>query len=73
MIEQGFNYTGCTIKEMKYFFESRVESLEPKEGNLKAKKNQEQTSKEKKQGKRKYEESDSDIASEPEGSSSDVR
>ena len=31
MIEQGFNYTDSTIKEMTNFFETRVENLEPKE------------------------------------------
>ena len=30
MIEQGFNYTDSTIKEMTDLFESRVENLEPK-------------------------------------------
>ena len=31
MIEQGFNYTDSTIKEMSDFFETRIENLEPKE------------------------------------------
>ena len=31
MVEQGFNYTGSTVKEMVDFFETRVENLEPKE------------------------------------------
>ena len=31
MIEQGFNYTDSTIKEMTGFFETTVENLEPKE------------------------------------------
>ena len=31
MIEQGFNYTDSTIKEIIDFFETRVENLEPKE------------------------------------------
>ena len=31
MIEQGFNYVDSAIKEMSDFFETRVESLEPKE------------------------------------------
>ena len=35
MIEQGFNYADPTIKEMTYFFETRVENLEPKEGRKK--------------------------------------
>ena len=31
MIEQGFNYTDSTIKEMTDFFETRVENLELKD------------------------------------------
>ena len=31
MVEQGFNYADCTVKEMADFFETRVEHLEPKE------------------------------------------
>ena len=31
MIVQGFIYADSTIKEMNDFFETRVESLEPKE------------------------------------------
>ena len=31
MIEQGFNYTDSTVKEMTDFFETRVDNLEPKE------------------------------------------
>ena len=31
MIEQGFNYAGSTIKDMTDFFETRAESLDPKE------------------------------------------
>ena len=31
MIEQGFDYADVTIKEMADFFETRVETLEPKE------------------------------------------
>ena len=31
MIEQGFNYTDSTIKDMTDFFETRVENLELKE------------------------------------------
>ena len=37
MIEQGFNYADCIIKEMTDFFENRVE-------NLKTKENQKQSS-----------------------------
>ena len=33
MIEQGFNYTDYTVKEMTDFFEIRIEILEPKEYN----------------------------------------
>ena len=36
MIEQGFNYTDSTIKEITDFFEPRVENLEPKEENKKS-------------------------------------
>ena len=36
MIEQGFNYTDSTIKEMTDFFETRVENLEPKEEKKKS-------------------------------------
>ena len=36
MIEQGFNYADSTIKEMRDFFETRVENLEPKEENKKS-------------------------------------
>ena len=32
MIEQGFNHTNSTIKEMTDFFENRVDTLKPKEG-----------------------------------------
>ena len=28
MIEQGFNYTYSTVKEMNDFFETRIENLE---------------------------------------------
>ena len=31
MIEQGFNYTDSTVREMTEFLETRVENLEPKE------------------------------------------
>ena len=31
MIKEGFNYKDSTIKEMTYFFETRVEIVEPKE------------------------------------------
>ena len=31
VIDQGFNNAVCTIKEMTGFFESREESLEPKQ------------------------------------------
>ena len=31
MIEQGFNCTDSTVKEMTDFFETRVENLEPNE------------------------------------------
>ena len=31
MIEQGFNYTDSTIKEMNDFCETRVENLEPRD------------------------------------------
>ena len=36
MIEQGLNYADYTIKEMTYFFETRVENLEPKEEKKKS-------------------------------------
>ena len=36
MIEKGFNYADSTIKEMTYFFETRVENLEPKEKKKKS-------------------------------------
>ena len=36
MIEQGFNYTDSTVKEMIDLFETRVENLEPKEKRKKS-------------------------------------
>ena len=36
MIEQGFNYTDSTVKEMTDFFETRVENLGAKEDRKKA-------------------------------------
>ena len=36
MIAQGFNYANSTIKEMTDFFETRVETLEPKEEEKKS-------------------------------------
>ena len=36
MIEQSFNYTDSTIKEMIDFYETRVENLEPKEEKKKS-------------------------------------
>ena len=36
MIEQGFNYADCAIKEMTDFFETRVENLEPREDRKKS-------------------------------------
>ena len=35
MIEQGFNHTNSTIKEMIDFVQTRVENLEPKEDKKK--------------------------------------
>ena len=52
MIEQRLDYAGCTIKEMTNLYEFKVKSLEPKEGKWKITKNQEQTSKKKKIGKK---------------------
>ena len=36
MIEQNFNYAYSTVKEMTDFFETRVESLKPKEEKKKS-------------------------------------
>ena len=36
MIEQGFNYSDSTIKEMSDFFKTRVEKMEPKEDRKKS-------------------------------------
>ena len=36
MIEQSFNYTDSTIKEMTDFFETRLENLEPKKDKEKS-------------------------------------
>ena len=36
MIEQGFNYTDSTVKEMSGFFDARVKSLKPKEEKKKS-------------------------------------
>ena len=33
MIEQGFNFTDFTVKEMTDFLETRVENLEPNQEN----------------------------------------
>ena len=58
MIEQGFNYTDSTIKEISDFFETRVENLEPKE----EKKSPAATKKLKKSHKKKkLEDSDSSV------------
>ena len=66
MIEQGFNYTGFTIKEMTDFFEIRVESLEPK---VEKKKSSAAAKKSKKNfKKRKLEDSDSSVVESSEDS-----
>ena len=54
MTEQRFKDAVCTIKGMIEFFEIRQESMEPKEVNQIAFKNQKQTSKKKKNKNKKY-------------------
>ena len=59
MIEQCFNYTDSTIKEMAGFFETRVENLEPKEDKKKSSTASKKAKKSTKKNKR--EDSDSSV------------
>ena len=59
MIEQDFNYSNSTIKEMSDFFETRVENSEPKEDRKKSSTAAKSTLKKAK--KRKREDSNSSI------------
>ena len=59
MIEQGFNHTVSTIKEMTDFFETKVENLEPKEDKKKSSVASKKSRKSPK--KRKREDSDSSV------------
>ena len=59
MIEQGFNYADCTIKEMTDLIETRVENLGPREDRKKSTVASKKTKRSLK--KRKREDSDSSV------------
>ena len=61
MIEQDINYADSAVNEMTFFFETRVENLEPKEEKKKSTAAAKKSKDKKSTKKRKWEASDSNV------------